>query len=89
MSDNYLFDEDIGSPPNKYWKPEIGWKEMEAMPVGTEKAREYAISGLGCDGGHHKQWFLEQVLISLGVDLDVLREEMERDGFSWESGIAP
>lgn len=73
----------------KYWKPELGWKEMEAMPIGIAKAREYAISGLTFDGCHHKQWLLEQVLLALDVDLDVLREEMRDDGYSWEPGIAP
>jgi len=59
------------------------------MHKGKEKAIQLAISGLGIDGSHHKQWHLEQILITLGVDLTALKEDMERDGYSWDSGIAP
>lgn len=53
------------------------------------------------DGGHHKQWYIEQALLKLGFDLNSLyenEEEMEkRDNAeflsdfrgTWEKGIAP
>jgi len=33
-----------------------------------------ALSGLLTDGGHHKQWYLEEILKALGYDLKDLRE---------------
>lgn len=44
-----------------------------------------AIEGLFCDGGHHKQWYLEEVLRALGVDLAVVL----MDEGDWEDGKAP
>jgi len=38
------------------------------------------------DGGHHKQWYIEQVLILL-VGEEVVRERHE--DLEWEEGIAP
>jgi len=63
---------------------------VDAMPLGLEKAIQWAVYGLTTDGSHHKQWFLEQILIALGVDLDEPREWLEEDGYGgWEQGIAP
>ena len=65
------------------------YDETEAMPNGPQKAIEYAIHGLLTDGGHHKQWILEEVLKALGVNLDELRVELQTDGYDWEPGIPP
>ena len=54
-----------------------------------DEAVDFAIMGLLNDGGHHKQWCLEQVIIRLGVDLEELRQELTAEGYSWEEGIAP
>lgn len=77
---------------------DVGYEEMETMsvfagdPLSVEKAVNHAIGGLLTDGGHHKQWALEKVLESLGIDLDELRSvlsEGEDGGYDWEEGIAP
>ena len=51
--------------------------------------REIAISGLLTDEGHHKQFYLEQIMITLGFDLTELRAELNTEGYDWEEGIAP
>ena len=35
---------------------------------------------LQCDGGHHKQWYLEQIGLLIGIDLSTIEHER---------GIAP
>jgi hypothetical protein len=64
-------------------------QEIEEMPPGEERAAQLAVYGLMTGGAHHKQWILEQILASLGVDLNNLRNWLEDDGYSWEKGIAP
>lgn len=49
-----------------------------------ETLKEFILDGLSTDGGHHKQWYLEQILIKLGFDLKALKKELD-----WEEGIAP
>ncbi len=44
-----------------------------------QRVQDWAIAGLLVEGGHHKQYCLEQIVIALGVEVD---EE-------WEPGIAP
>lgn len=70
----------------------VGYQEMEEMPDGLEKAICYGVSGLLTDGAHHKQWIIEEMLKALGVDLDVLRDELrtpDKNGntYSWNKGI--
>lgn len=72
----------------------LDWDELEALPNGIGKALHYAVEGLMTDGGHHKQWYLEEILKAFGVDLDVLRkvmleEDEDGDSYDWEEGIAP
>ena len=50
------------------------------------KAVELLIHGLTTDGGHHKQWYLEQVFRALCEDAYVDKARLE---FQWEEGIAP
>jgi len=45
-----------------------------------EKIRNLVEDGLQTDGGHHKQWYLEQIGEVIGIDID---KEMH------EEGIAP
>lgn len=44
------------------------------------------LEGLRTDGVHHKQWFLEQILLRLEGEKEV---EGMRGLYEWESGIAP
>lgn len=55
----------------------------------SDTIKELCISGLLTDGAHHKQWFFEEILGTLGLDLNKLRAELEADDYSWEEGIAP
>lgn len=67
--------------------------ELLEQPAGIEKAKELAIRGLINREPHHKQWYIEQVLIALGVNLDELYQELIKDGDIDEAediqGIAP
>ena len=54
-----------------------------------ELVRKLAAEGLCFDGGHHKQWYLEEILKALGVDLDAMRDEELEKGYDWEPGIPP
>lgn len=63
--------------------------DILAMPNGLDKAKELAIDGLLTDGGWHKQWFLEKILESLGVDLVTLRKELQTEDYDWEPGTPP
>lgn len=40
--------------------------------------------GLSVDGAHHKQWFLEQILIKI---LDPEELESMKEDWAWEEGI--
>lgn len=56
----------------------------------TEKDRDelikLIISGLGTDGEHHKQWYLEEVLKKVGFPLEKIKDYGIE---SWEPGRAP
>lgn len=54
-----------------------------------DKAIELALEGLHVDGAHHKQWYLEQILKRLGVDLEKEYELASDIDEEWERGIAP
>ena len=54
-----------------------------------EEIKELCIDGLLTDGGHHKQYFLEEILKKLGYDLKELREELKQNDYEWEDGVAP
>jgi hypothetical protein len=47
----------------------------------TDTVRDLIIEGLSTDGGHHKQWYLEQIAKVLGIELTT-----ELD---YEKGIPP
>ena len=49
----------------------------------TIKLIEKVLEALTIEGEHHKQWYLEEILIEL-TDIHALREE-----HGWEKGIAP
>lgn len=54
--------------------------EVLSMPAGIEKAKELAIRGLLNDECHHKQWYFEQVLQALEVNMNELYQELIEDG---------
>jgi hypothetical protein len=54
-----------------------------------QKAKDLMIEALLTDGAHHKQWYLEEALKALDVDLDCLAAELRTDDYEWEPGIAP
>lgn len=64
-------------------------REMERLPMGLERAAHYLAYGLFVQGDHHKQWFIERALESLGVDMMALRAACADEGCSIEEGIAP
>ena len=63
-----------------------------AKVIVIEKELELIVEGLMTDGGHHKQWYLEQILLSLlgkdGVKNKRL-EVLEKYEWAWEHGIPP
>ncbi len=61
----------------------------------VDKARELILEWGGIDGGHHKQWLLDQVLRVLtqnGYAEILIEWEKGDEGphtYSWDVGIAP
>ena len=41
------------------------------------------------DGAHHKQWYIEESLRKMGVNLEKLRKELKKENYAWEKGIPP
>lgn len=67
----------------------VGYDEIEAMPPGVEKAVQLVVCGLLTDGAHHKQWFLEQILIALGENVNKVRKTLRANDYDWDEGIPP
>ena len=63
--------------------------KLKLKKANVNKAISLAMDGLCTDGEHHKQWYLEQILKALGVNLKELNTKMQEDDYAWESGIAP
>jgi hypothetical protein len=59
------------------------------MIVDIELARSHALAGLLVDGAHHKQWYLEQILLALGTNLDELRIQLDAENYRWHEGVTP
>jgi len=65
-------------------------KHLKTMPR-QQKVVELCVDGMITDGGHHKQWYLEQILL-LFKDEDFIENEIyKHDGKPTyiERGIAP
>ena len=45
------------------------------------------VHGLETDGAHHKQWYLEQIAIRLGFDLDEVRKHEQANDYDWDAGL--
>lgn len=54
-----------------------------------DKVKELCINGLITDGGHHKQWYLEQILVAIGYNVADVKSDVQMEGYDWEDGIAP
>ena len=63
--------------------------EVNNISQVIDKIKELCIDALCTDGGHHKQWYLEQILITLGYNLDIIRKELQEEDYDWDDGIAP
>ena len=46
-------------------------------------------NGLINDEGHHKQWYLEQIITKLGFNLNKVLTQIIIDGYDCEKGIPP
>lgn len=69
------------------------WFAMDGSVARIEAAVAIAGDYLGCDGGHHKQWALEEILRTLlGDEFEKWAAEW-RDGedgpdtYSWDEGV--
>lgn len=55
----------------------------------TLKIKNLCVEGLLTDGGHHKQWYLEEVLKVLGFNLEDLRKKLNKEDYDWDERIPP
>lgn len=55
--------------------------EVKIKVSKLDKVEKLIRDGLHTDGGHHKQWYLEQIAETLNIDLS--NEEQ------WDEGVAP
>jgi len=59
-------------------------QDARTMTEKQVKLIEILLDGLTIDGGHHKQWYLEQALKSLTTEFDF--NEL-KSSIDWEEGI--
>ena len=79
-----------GDAPTKARDYDLSLGQIDDLKPGPEKAIQFLVYSLMEDEGHHKQWYTEQALIALGVDLADPHVWLERAGYGeWEPGIAP
>ena len=55
--------------------------------IKNKSFKQTIIDALETDGGHHKQWYLELLLVKLGFDFETVRKEEQGKGHDWEPGI--
>jgi len=74
----------------------MGWDEAYyELEQDRDKALDIIKNYGGTDGGHHKQWVLDQVVRALTgpcYDNWVKKYEQGKDGpktYEWDTGIAP
>ena len=75
----------------RLWKLlDLGMEDVRKLKGRRKRAIAWAVYALSWDGGHHKQWFLAQLLESQGVSLEEVNELFEAAGYSKiGKGIAP
>jgi hypothetical protein len=59
-----------------------------------DRILELLACGLATGGAHHKQWYLEQILMVVGQDVGwpldfIIRYMRQKEGLDWEPGVAP
>ena len=65
-------------------------EEIRVNGKDLERAVSLGIEGLLVDGLVHKQWYIEQVLGAIGVDLEKLRTQALEQGHDcWWPGMPP
>lgn len=62
------------------------FKEIKVKDL-MENIMRFALEGVMTDGGHHKQYYLEQIIRELSQDKNAIKTL--REEFGWEEGIAP
>lgn len=61
-------------------------KERKRFTESLDRVTCLLMDGLQTDGGHHKQWYLEEALHELTGDKFYRDAKQE---FEWEGGLAP
>ena len=56
--------------------------------MNEETIKQLCINGLVTDGEHHKQWYFEEILKILGVDLEKLFDDLLNAGYEPARGIS-
>jgi len=56
---------------------------VNSIPTMIDDVQQLATDALYTDGGHHKQWYLEEILEAIG------REPILDPEYSYEHGIPP
>ncbi len=55
-----------------------------------DKVLSLVVDALCVDGGHHKQWYLEEIAkVLLKEKHEGWKQYWEKEGWWWEEGIAP
>jgi hypothetical protein len=68
----------------------VHWYPTDIPEKKIKKACDLAIDGLLTDGAHHKQWYLEQIFVTISeLRLKDLRVWLQEQDCDWEDGIAP
>lgn len=64
---------------------------MPTEQTDIERAKKLALDGLYVDGSHHKQWYLEQIAVVLGVDIEAeYKKALDDEVYgAWKRGIEP
>jgi len=68
---------------------DLGLADIEAIPDGPDKAIQWIVCGLLEGECHHKQYFLERALGSLGVPLQEVRDQLQALDYEIAPGIPP
>lgn len=72
------------------FKSKIEDKQLKISVTNREGLKKFILDGLSTDGSYHKQWYLEQLLVELGFDVNEIKKEYEKkEGCSWDEGTAP
>lgn len=55
----------------------------------NRSVKDIIINALETNEIWHKQWYLEQLLIVLGFDIEKIKKEENENGYDFEKGIPP